>query len=145
MTENEFTLSSKTAIVLLVLWIVIGAALNIQRGEVRHPLAFVAVIVGFVLFAATKLCVIAGGKRISFGTSRMTEGMANAYRVGYWLMIVGTLVTFFRHCECLTRRLSRRRDSVVDWPASRLAAQRHRVSQYEDTLCRSPSLNVWTN
>jgi hypothetical protein len=31
---------------------------------------------------------------INFGTKRMTENMANLYRLGYWLMIVGVVYTF---------------------------------------------------
>lgn len=31
---------------------------------------------------------------MSFGTSLMTSRMANLYRLGYWLMAVGALITF---------------------------------------------------
>ncbi len=94
MRENELSLFGKVAIVLLVVWMTVGAALNIARGEVRHPVAFFVVLVGFILFLVAKLSVISRKKRISFGTSKMTENTANAYRVGYWLMIVGILFTF---------------------------------------------------
>jgi hypothetical protein len=92
--ENELSLFGKSAIVFLVAWIAIGATVNIARGEVRHPAAFFVVLLGFVLFAVAKCSVIYWKKRVSFGTSHMTENMANAYRVGYWLMAVGILFTF---------------------------------------------------
>jgi glucan phosphoethanolaminetransferase (alkaline phosphatase superfamily) len=94
MRENELSLFSKSAIGLLVLWMALDAAVNIVNGEVRHPGAFVVVLVGVALFSVAKVSVIRRGTRISFGTSRMTENMANTYRIGYWLMIVGILVTF---------------------------------------------------
>jgi hypothetical protein len=50
-------------------------------------------IVGLLLFLTAKISVIRK-RKISFGTGLMSEGMANLYRVGYWLMIVGILVTF---------------------------------------------------
>ena len=67
---------------------------NIAQGEVPHPAAFFVVIVGIVLFLVAKISVISRKKRVSFGPSHMTENMANAYRVGYWLMVVGILFTF---------------------------------------------------
>ena len=56
--ENELSLFGKSAIVLLVLWIAAGGAVNIARGEVRHPAAFFVVLLGFVLFAVAKCSVI---------------------------------------------------------------------------------------
>ena len=47
-----------------------------------------------MLFALAKLTVIWGGVVVSVGTRHMSEGAANAYRVGYWLMAVGVLLTF---------------------------------------------------
>ena len=92
--ENELSLFGKSAIVLLVAWIAFGATVNIARSEVRHPAAFFVVIVGIVLFLVAKISVISRKKRVSFGPSHMTENMANAYRVGYRLMVVGILFTF---------------------------------------------------
>jgi hypothetical protein len=37
--------------------------------------------------------VILRHRLVSFGAKPMTEGMANLYRAGYWLMIVGVLAT----------------------------------------------------
>ena len=42
----------------------------------------------------SKLAVILYRERISFGTRLMTTPMANMYRLGYWLMVVGILATF---------------------------------------------------
>ena len=92
--ENEFSLLGKSAFVLLIGWIAVDATINIARGEVQHPAAFFVVLVGLGLFLVAKLSVISRKQRFSFGTSRMTENMANAYRVGYWLMVVGILFTF---------------------------------------------------
>ena len=69
--ENELSLFGKSA--LLVAWIAFGATVNIARGEVRHPATFFVVLLGFVLFAVAKCSVIYRKKRLSFGTSHMTE------------------------------------------------------------------------
>jgi hypothetical protein len=54
----------------------------------------VVVLLGFGLFSLAKLSVILHRQRISFGTRSMSARMANAYRLGYWLMVCGTLATF---------------------------------------------------
>jgi hypothetical protein len=74
----------------------IGAILNIVHSnfQVNHPKAFLVVLVGLILFAIGKLSVILKKKKISFGTKLMTEDMANLYRLGYWIMIVGLLAIF---------------------------------------------------
>ena len=94
MRENEFSVFGKSAIVLLVALIVFTAIVNIARGEVQHPAAFFIVLVGLILFLFAKLSVISRKNLFSFGPSQMTENMVNAYRVGYWLMVVGILLTF---------------------------------------------------
>ena len=83
----------------IVIWLTlaalgIGAIVNIYYGNVTNPKAFLVVLVGFILFAISKLSVILKNKKISFGTKPMYENMANLYRLGYWLMIVGLLATF---------------------------------------------------
>jgi len=62
--------------------------------QVPHPWLVVLVLVGFTLFVVSKLAVILYRERISFGTRLMTTPMANMYRLGYWLMVVGILATF---------------------------------------------------
>jgi hypothetical protein len=75
--------------------LLIGVAIvNIARGEARHPWAFAIVFLGLALFVVSKLSVILHRRQISFGTQLMTTRMANCYRLGYWLMAVGVLVTF---------------------------------------------------
>jgi uncharacterized protein YjeT (DUF2065 family) len=94
MKENEFSPVGKAASLALVAFLLVAAAVNIARHEVPHPMAFVIVALGFVLFLAGKLSVVLRKKWVSFGTGLMSENMANLYRVGYWLMLVGVLATF---------------------------------------------------
>ena len=92
--ESEFTLISK---IFVVLFIVSAAGLvmvNLWRGEVRDPSAFILTLVGLLLFVVAKLSVMRGKAMISLGTRTMAPDSANLYRLGYWLMIVGILLTF---------------------------------------------------
>lgn len=94
MKENRPTNIVKTFSWLLIAMLGLGAILNIYFGNVTHPKAFFIVLLGFILFAAGKLSVILRKQKISFGSKLMTENMANLYRIGYWLMVVGLLATF---------------------------------------------------
>jgi len=95
MKENDLTPFSKVGLVLLVILPTFASAgINIARGHVPHPAAFGLMIVGFILFIVAKLSVIRRTRWVSFGTTLMTENMANVYRLGYWLMAVGILFTF---------------------------------------------------
>ena len=94
MRENELSLFSKVGITILVTLGFLAATLNIVKGSVAHPRAFWIVLAGLVLFIIGKMSVIARGRWVSFGTWPMSESMANVYRLGYWLMAVGILVTF---------------------------------------------------
>jgi predicted branched-subunit amino acid permease len=93
MKENNPSKFGRLMFYLLFLIWVASVVINIKRGHVNHPGAFGLAIVGLFLFLTAKITVIRR-KEISFGTSLMSEGMANLYRVGYWLMVVGILVTF---------------------------------------------------
>lgn len=79
---------------LLIVVLGISAAYNVINGTATRPGAFYVVLVGFILFATGKLSVILTKQKVSFGTRLMSEGMANLYRFGYWLMVVGLLATF---------------------------------------------------
>lgn len=93
MKENKPSKFGKLLFNLLfVLWID-SAVINIKRGHVNHPAAFVVAIFGLILFLIAKFSIISK-KKISYGSGDMSEGMASLYRVGYWLMVVGILVTF---------------------------------------------------
>jgi hypothetical protein len=94
MKENELSRIGKFAIVSFIIVVAISAIGNIYNGHVKHPSAFWVVLLGFVLFTVAKVPVILHKRFISFGSSLMTENMANVYRLGYWLMIVGLLFTF---------------------------------------------------
>lgn len=93
MKENKPSKFGRVFFYLLFLLWVASAVVNINRGHVNHPEAFGIAIVGFLLFLTAKISMIRR-KKISFGTRLMSEGMVNFYRIGYWLMVVGILVTF---------------------------------------------------
>ena len=95
MKENDLTLFSNISFVLLVILPAFAAAgINITQRSVPNPAAFGLVIGGFLLFLIAKLSVIRYKQWVSFGASLMTENMGNLYRLGYWLMAVGVLLTF---------------------------------------------------
>jgi len=94
MRENELSVFSKVGVIVLVALAFAAAFVNIANGVVVNPRAFWIVVAGLVLFLIGKGSVIARGRWISFGTGLMSENMANLYRLGYWLMAVGILVTF---------------------------------------------------
>jgi len=67
-------------------------------GAMRNPNPyFVAAIafytVGFVLFAAAKVQNIRKGYLVSFGSAQMSGWQRWAYRLGYFLMAIGVLLT----------------------------------------------------
>ncbi len=70
------------------------AIANIATGTVPHPFAFAIVLIGFGFFLVAKASVAGREKWIGFGPRLMSPGMANLYRVGYWLMAVGILATY---------------------------------------------------
>jgi hypothetical protein len=94
MRENELGPLGKVGITVLVAAWSLAAVANIVGRRVAHPQAFWIVVAGLLLFLVGKVSVIARGRWMSFGSWPMSEGMANAYRVGYWLMAVGILFTF---------------------------------------------------
>jgi hypothetical protein len=94
MKENEFSPFGKAVVVVGIVAAAVAALINIFRGEPQNPFAFGIIGVGFVLFLIAKLSVVTRKQWISFGTKLMSPGMANAYRVGYWLIVVGILATF---------------------------------------------------
>ncbi len=95
MKENELGMFGRIAIVVFLIMPTSAVALvNIVGGGVRSPVAFLVVIVGCILFILAKLSVVLRKKWISFGSGLMSDSMANVYRVGCWLMVVGTLLTF---------------------------------------------------
>lgn len=94
MRENELTIISKSLFTVLLILIAFSALHNIWQQEVHSPSIFALTLVGFAFFAIAKLSVIRKEHWINFGTQRMTENMANLYRLGYWLIIVGVIGTF---------------------------------------------------
>ena len=94
MKENELSPFGKLVVGIGIIAAAGAVVLNIFRGEPQNPFAFAIVGVGFILFSTAKLSVVRRKRWISFGTKLMSPAMVNAYRVGYWLMVVGILVTF---------------------------------------------------
>jgi len=94
MKENEFSPIGKISTIILVVILGSSAVFNIFRQSVPHPYAFLVVLIGFILFLAAKISNLKKKKLISFGTKEMSEKMSNLYRVGYWLMVVGLMLTF---------------------------------------------------
>ena len=97
MKENQLLWIGEA--ILAVLLIIIASAVaiaNIIRGRVPHPQAFLIVVTGLILFAIAKTSDIRANKRFTCGTRSMSQMMANMFRLGYWLMFVGCLLTFVR-------------------------------------------------
>ena len=95
LNENMPSKLTQLLIYSAVLIIAYLAITNIFQGNVHHPKSFFIVIAGFILFLVAKASLILKGKPISFGSKQMTAAMANTYRIGYWLMCIGTIGTFF--------------------------------------------------
>ncbi len=92
--ENVPSKLSKASIVVLILCFAASAVPNIVKGIAVEPKYFSIAIIGLVLFIVSKILVISKGRWVSFGSNYMSSGVANAYRSGYWLMVVGVVCTF---------------------------------------------------
>ncbi|MBI5589569.1 MAG: hypothetical protein HY881_03705 [Deltaproteobacteria bacterium] len=95
-TENEFSPFGKAVvIILLVVSTVYISIHNIIKGSVANPYAFTICLLGFLLFLISKVSQFSKRALVGFGTSHLTENTANFYSIGYWLMAVGLILTFF--------------------------------------------------
>lgn len=92
--ENQFSWLSQGLVYLILVTAAGSAVLNIYQGTAINPEAFWLVVAGFVSFLISKIMVISSGKLVSFGTKHMQPIAGNFYSFGYWLMIVGILLTF---------------------------------------------------
>ena len=93
--ENELSLFGKGLIIIgLVIPVVFLSVRNIFKGHVERPFAFVICLFGFFCFLISKLPLFRKGVFFSFGTKQLSENMNNIYRIGYWLMAVGLVITF---------------------------------------------------
>ena len=92
--ENEFSIFGKASIYILLVLIALASTSNIFHGIVPNPYLSAITLVGFLMFFVAKASVISKGIKFSFGTRNMTNLMANLYRLGYWLMFVGIVLTF---------------------------------------------------
>ena len=94
-TENDLSIFSKLLITIVVVAALSATFMNIIEGHVKNPASFIVTIFGFILFIVSKISQFRKDYIFSFGTKNMSECMANFYRVGYWLMVVGLIMTFF--------------------------------------------------
>ncbi len=95
LTENELSIFGKAVITLFVFVpVCIITIINIYLGEVSNPYAFAVCIFGFFLFLISKVSLFKKGIWFSFGTKRISENMGNFYRLGYWFMSIGVILTF---------------------------------------------------
>lgn len=94
MKEYQLSIIGKSLCTLLIVAIAINSLTNIFTGKISNPYMFFITLVGFLVFLYSKFSVFRQKIWLSFGTEKMTECMANCYRVGYWLMVVGILLTF---------------------------------------------------
>jgi len=92
--DNQLSIFSQGAIYLLIGILFLSCLVNIAKGVVPNPYYVSIIIVGFIPFVIAKYSVISKGIKFSYGTSQMSLAMANLYRFGYWLMMVGLLCTF---------------------------------------------------
>ena len=92
--ENQLSFLGKAAILAILFAAILSAFYNIYHGTVSHPKTFFITLAGLLCFAISKSSLLAKRIWISFGTGKMSENMANLYRLGYWLMIAGIIFTF---------------------------------------------------
>jgi fumarate reductase subunit D len=94
-TENEMSLFGKAFVIIaIVVPVIILVVRNVLLGHVDQPYAFAICIIGFFCFLISKLSLFRKGVLFSFGRKRLSENMGNLYRIGYWLMAFGLVMTF---------------------------------------------------
>src|SRR4051812_41106300 len=98
MKENELSKPVKCIVALGLMLVVaigaVGAVQNAMHGVVSQPSSFVIVLIGFACFIFAKLPIVLHKRRVTFGAGLMSEDQANLYRVGYYLMGLGFILTF---------------------------------------------------
>ena len=68
----------------------------VANAPVESMLSFFAVTgFGFFLFVVAKVSVFRQGRLVSFGSAKMSPQMRTAYRTGWVLMLVGTILALF--------------------------------------------------
>lgn len=95
MRENILSKPGRVVVTIALLFIGFFTIKNIVNFSVPNPLMFLISIVGFMLFLISKFSIIREGDFVTFGASKMTSSMANLYRLGYWLIVVGVIGAFF--------------------------------------------------
>jgi hypothetical protein len=78
----------------LCLFLLIGTSIvTISRGNVRNPAAIIGVIIGLGLTLITKVVMLLT-KSVGFGSTTFAENLEAWHRMGYWLTIMGFILTF---------------------------------------------------
>jgi uncharacterized membrane protein YidH (DUF202 family) len=101
-TDNEAFVSQRSAawnaginLVVPVLALSLFGTARVARHAPLGVLAGTGVLIGcgFCLFALAKASLLREERWVSFGTAHMTRRHRIGYRIGYALMIAGTVVT----------------------------------------------------
>jgi len=78
----------------LFLFLLIGTSpVTIYRGNVRNPAAIIGVILGLAFVLITKLVMVTT-KLTAVGSNNFAKNVEAWYRMGYWLTIMGFILTF---------------------------------------------------
>ncbi len=91
--ENKPGILTKVFSIGLFFVLALKSVMNVSTGNHIRPWGYIVVLIGFVIFAVSKYSAIKK-VHISFGTKSMTGNMANLYRLGYWLMVLGFLIVY---------------------------------------------------
>jgi hypothetical protein len=94
MEHERISPVAKVGIYALIVLAFLSAMLNIYRREVPRPCCLVVVLTGLLLLVISKASLFKKGRMLSFGSQGMSEPMTMTYRLGYWFILVGVLLTF---------------------------------------------------
>jgi len=98
-TENELSRPAKWIVGPVIAAVLLAGAVeatrHAARGVAPRPWGFGVVLLGFALFLVPKLQVVHTVRLVSFGSRDMTVAQDNGYRLGYFLMATGFLLTFW--------------------------------------------------
>ena len=95
MRENQFSRVGQISALLLLYAAVLAPAIsNLCRLRVTASEAFGLAIIGAAMLTVAKVSLFKRGQWVSFGDRRMTPAMSNCYRLGYFFIGWGIILTF---------------------------------------------------